>query len=151
MNTEGRFTIEDLVGSTGLSRRTIRFYIERGLLSPPAGRGRGGFYNESHLARLLEIKKSREEGRSLESIKSTEPMEFRYRLEAAIGGSASMPDTFPAEASTLLSWQLAPGLSLQVEETLFAKNRNLIQIIISTVKNLDEITRTPPERKGEPG
>ncbi|MCK4823506.1 MerR family transcriptional regulator, partial [bacterium] len=30
-------------------RRTIRYYIQEGLLEPPAGRGRGGFYYDSHL------------------------------------------------------------------------------------------------------
>lgn len=149
MDEKNRYTMDDLVSRTGLPRRTIRFYVEKGLLDPPAGRGRGGFYDASHLARLLEIRKSREEGRSLESIRSIEPMKFNYRLDAAIGGSAALPDTFPAEASTLLSWELAPGLSLQVEETLFAKNRNLIQIIISTVQSQGNAKKPLPEREGD--
>jgi DNA-binding transcriptional MerR regulator len=151
MDAKNLYTMDDLVGITGLPRRTIRFYIERGLLDPPAGRGRGGFYDASHVARLLEIKKSRKEGRSLKSIRSIEPMEFQNRLEAAIGGSTVMPDTFPAGASILLSWELAPGLSLQVEETLFAKNRNLIHAIISTVRSHKDTARTLPERKGDIG
>ena len=149
MDTEARFTIEDLAGRTGLSRRTIRFYVERGLLDPPAGRGRGGFYDESHLARLLEIKKAREEGRSLGSIKSVKPMEFGNHEEFTLYETTSIPGTYPKEASTLVCWELAPGLSLQVEEPLFAENRNLIQAIISIVQGKKDTAGTKPETEGE--
>ncbi len=65
---EQKYTINDLVEKTGLSRRTIRYYVQEGLIEPPAGRGRGGFYNDSHLARLLRIKAQQETGLSLGAI-----------------------------------------------------------------------------------
>jgi len=141
MDEKTRYTMDDLVSRTGLSRRTIRFYVERGLIDPPAGRGRGGFYDESHLARLLEIRKSREEGRSLDSIKSI--------FEPVAAECSALPDPFPVETSTLRSWELAPGLSLQVEETLFESHRSLIQAIISTVQQHEDTGRSFPAREGE--
>lgn len=138
MDSKDRFTIEDLVTETGLSRRTIRFYVERGLLAPPAGRGRGGFYDMSHLARLLEIKHAREAGHSLESIREVEPgrlMEVAENFQIAAlecGCGSGQPSMEP---SRLLRWELAPGLSLHVEEGFFPQNRDLIDALISTVQH----------------
>ena len=63
-----RYRIEDLCARTGFTRRTIRYYIEAGLLDPPAGRGRGGFYDEGHLRRLVEIRDLQERGLKLRTI-----------------------------------------------------------------------------------
>lgn len=63
-----RYTIQDLSDFTGYPRRTIRYYIQEGLLEPPAGRGRGGFYFDSHLKRLLEIKSLQDKGLKLAAI-----------------------------------------------------------------------------------
>ncbi|MFZ7110433.1 MAG: MerR family transcriptional regulator [Desulfatiglandales bacterium] len=63
-----KYTIEDLCEFTGYTRRTIRYYIHEGLLDPPAGRGRGGFYFDSHLKRLEEIRSFQEKGLKLTAI-----------------------------------------------------------------------------------
>ena len=65
-----RYTIDQLVEVTGLPRRTIRYYVQEGLLEPPAGRGRGGFYNDSHIERLRQIMADRARGLSLDAIRS---------------------------------------------------------------------------------
>lgn len=51
------YNIETLAKMTGLTRRTIRYYIQRELLDPPKGGGRGSFYTDKHLKRLEKIKK----------------------------------------------------------------------------------------------
>jgi DNA-binding transcriptional MerR regulator len=140
MDLKNRFTIDDLIERTGLSRRTIRFYIERGLLAPPAGRGRGGFYDASHLARLLEIKTARENGSSLKSIKLDEVLAEENKVISSISTST---------ATTILIWKLAPGLSLQVDETLFEKNKSLIQAIISTVQCHENAGKPLLAREGD--
>ncbi len=40
---ETKFSIEDLVRLTGLTRRTIRFYVQKGLLKGPEGEKRGAY------------------------------------------------------------------------------------------------------------
>ena len=62
------YSIEDLSILSGFTHRTIRYYIQQRLLEPPAGRGRGGFYYDSHLDRLLQIKSLQEKGHTLAAI-----------------------------------------------------------------------------------
>ena len=63
-----QYTIEDLCELTGFSRRTIRYYVQEGLIDPPAGRGRGGFYFDSHLDKLRKIKTLQDKGLRLSAI-----------------------------------------------------------------------------------
>jgi DNA-binding transcriptional MerR regulator len=63
--------IADLCKLTGCSRRNVRYYVKIGLLEAPAGRGRGGFYADSHLQRLREIMSLRERGMRLQAIRAT--------------------------------------------------------------------------------
>lgn len=63
-----KYTIDELTEKTGYSRRTIRYYVQEGLIGPPAGRGRGGFYNDSHLDTLCRIRAQQEKGLSLGAI-----------------------------------------------------------------------------------
>jgi DNA-binding transcriptional MerR regulator len=62
------YSIGALANAAGVSRRTVRFYVERGLLAPPEGLGRGARYTDEHLARLLQIKGWQEAGVALEEI-----------------------------------------------------------------------------------
>jgi DNA-binding transcriptional MerR regulator len=65
---ERRYTIQELSELTGFSIRTIRYYVHEGLIDPPAGRGRGGFYFDSQLNQLKQIKALQEKGMRLSSI-----------------------------------------------------------------------------------
>ena len=50
-----RYTIADLERETGVSARTIRYYISEGLLQPAYGRGPSATYDADHLLRLRMI------------------------------------------------------------------------------------------------
>ena len=63
-----RYGILELVQASGVPRRTIRYYVQRGLLAPPEGAGRGHFYRLSHLERLLRIRELQDKGFGLEEI-----------------------------------------------------------------------------------
>src|SRR3954447_24714796 len=50
-----RYRLADLVSATGVTQRTIRFYIAEGLLPPPEGAGPAAVYTTAHHDRLLLI------------------------------------------------------------------------------------------------
>lgn len=63
-----RFSLEDLARLTGLPPRTIRFYIQEGLVDRPEGIRRGAWYEHRHLEQLLAIRRWQSAGLSLERI-----------------------------------------------------------------------------------
>jgi DNA-binding transcriptional MerR regulator len=69
VSTERVFSIGALTAAAGVSRRTVHFYVQRELLPPPEGLGRGAQYSEAHLTRLLQIKAWQEEGALLHEIR----------------------------------------------------------------------------------
>ncbi len=69
MDTAARYAIDDLARLAGVSRRTVRYYVQEGLIPPPLGVGRGNHYSGEHLDRILRAKAMQEAGRSLDDIR----------------------------------------------------------------------------------
>jgi MerR HTH family regulatory protein len=81
------------------SERTIRFYVARGLVSPPDGRGTAAVYSYRHLLQVLAIKLRQMEGATLETM----AREFagltgdliERRVATALGPALPRPDRLP--------------------------------------------------------
>ena len=68
MNEADPLSLEALAGRFGLPVRTVRYYIQLGLVDRPAGAGKGSYYTPRHLEQLLHIRKWQLAGLSLERI-----------------------------------------------------------------------------------
>lgn len=121
---EKRYTIEDLQELIGYSRRTIRYYVQEGLVDPPAGRGRGGFYFDSHLKRLLHIKSLQEQGLKLSDILAY----FRQGREPV--------QTYQREI--WIKYPLKPGIEIHINRDLEEKERRRIAEIIRVARSIFE-------------
>lgn len=64
-----RYTIADLEARTGLTARTIRYYVQQGLIPPAHGRGPTATYDESHMLRLQAVEALKEQRLSLSEIR----------------------------------------------------------------------------------
>jgi DNA-binding transcriptional MerR regulator len=62
-------TIGQLAERTGMTVRNIRAHQTRGLLPPPVVRGRTGYYNEEHVARIELTREMQADGLNLEAIR----------------------------------------------------------------------------------
>lgn len=62
------FSVADLASTTQFPRRTIRYYVQIGLIPPPNGSGKGARYDVNHLERLLKIRRLQTDGFSLDRI-----------------------------------------------------------------------------------
>lgn len=68
MNDAPTYDIEDLARLVELPRRTLRYYVQIGLLDPPEGKARGARYTGRHVEQILQIRKWQLAGLSLERI-----------------------------------------------------------------------------------
>jgi DNA-binding transcriptional MerR regulator len=64
------FTLDELATLTSYSKRTIRYYVQLGLVDRPLGDGRGAHYTTDHLRELLDIRKLTDGGLSLEAARA---------------------------------------------------------------------------------
>ena len=64
-----KYTFNELCSLVELPIRTVRYYIQKGLVSPPEGSRKGAYYTEKHLDDLLAIRKWQQAGLSLERIR----------------------------------------------------------------------------------
>lgn len=69
LNDAERFSLDELSALVDVPRRTVRFYIQEGLVDRPEGAKRGAYYTRDHLERLLTIRKWQRAGLSLERIR----------------------------------------------------------------------------------
>jgi DNA-binding transcriptional MerR regulator len=101
MNTT-TYTLEELAEQTGIEARTIRSYIEKGLLPSAQSRGRGATYLPDHLVRLRVVKMLRRAWPNLSLA------DIRIRLQQLTpeniqalseGRIAAAPTTLAGEAS----------------------------------------------------
>ena len=51
-----KYKVSELAEKAGVTKRTIHYYISKGLLLPPEGTGINSLYNDEHLERILLIK-----------------------------------------------------------------------------------------------
>ena len=99
------YGIKELADLGGVTRRTVRYYVQRGLLPTPLGTGRGPHYTAAHLERLIHIRKLQETGVPL--------TEIAARLDGVLQMPVSAPDV-PPERSTWMRFVLADGVELHV-------------------------------------
>jgi DNA-binding transcriptional MerR regulator len=121
MAEEPRYGIGDLAALGGVSRRTVRYYVQEGLLPQPLGVGRGDHYGPAHLSTLLRVKALQESGRTLGEIRrllDAPVPDVRHLLTLPAAGGPRRPGAPPpSPALPRALWrrlELAPGVELHV-------------------------------------
>ena len=103
-----RHTLEDLARLTEMPVRTIRYYIQEGLVARPLGEKRAAYYAARRLEQILTIRKWQAAGLSLERIREllSEPEE------------GLLPPPRPRGPGTVEVWShvvIADGLEITLE------------------------------------
>src|SRR5262245_21826520 len=107
MSGEARYGIAELAELGGVTRRTVRYYIQENLLPAPLGVGRGKHYGREHLDRLLQVKAFQERGQSLDEIRQQ-----TKGVRRVAGPHGSPVREIPR--STWSRVELLPGLEIHV-------------------------------------
>jgi DNA-binding transcriptional MerR regulator len=64
------YTLDELCALANLPKRTVRYYVQMGLVDRPEGETRAARYGQTHLEQLLTVRRLSESGLSLERIAS---------------------------------------------------------------------------------
>lgn len=106
--TETRHTLDDLSAFSDMSLRTIRYYIQQGLVDRPIGEKRAAYYTARHLEQLLTIRKWQRAGLSLERIR-----ELLVEPESGV-----LPPPLPRKPGSLEVWSrlfISDGVEISIE------------------------------------
>ena len=100
------FTLDQLCTLADCPKRTVRYYVQLGLVDRPVGETRAARYGRRHLEQLLQIRQLTEAGVSLERIR-----------DVLAGGSPPVPPKARAPGSVQLRSHVlvAPGVELQID------------------------------------
>jgi len=102
------YSIDEIAALAELPRRTVRYYIQQGLVDRPIGEKRLAYYTSAHLEQLLTIRKWQSAGVSLDRIR-----------EILIGPDAGvLPPARPRGAGTVEVWShlvVADGVEVTLE------------------------------------
>jgi DNA-binding transcriptional MerR regulator len=107
MSDAQTFTLDEIAALAELPRRTVRYYIQSGLIDRPQGIGKGAYYTQRHVEQLLVVRKWQLAGLSLERI-------GELLTQQAAG---PLPPT-PRRAGTVEVWShlvVADGVELTLE------------------------------------
>jgi len=99
-------SLDDLAHAVDLPKRTVRYYIQIGLVDRPEGETRAARYGARHLEQLATIRKWTAAGVSLE------------RIRELLEGASSIVPPRPRGAGTVEVWShvvLADGLEVTME------------------------------------
>ena len=134
MDAPDPLDLTELADRAGVSIRTVRYYIQQGLLPKPEARGPGAHYKEEHLDRLLLIKRLQREHLPLAEIRrvleaspgeAPAPRTARDYIRSVLGEPAAPsfapPADDPPPPSTRSQWErvtLAPDIELHIRRPL---------------------------------
>jgi DNA-binding transcriptional MerR regulator len=125
-NKSKKYTIEEISTLTGFSKRTIRYYIQKNIIGPPSGRGRGGFYYDSHVSDLLKIRSLQKKGLNLSFIKDVLKGTERLGVKT---------DTQIYARDLRVRYKIIPGFEIDISRSLEEKKSKKIMEIIRLIKS----------------
>lgn len=107
------YVMQDLIEQSGLAARTIRHYVERGLIPRPRGLGPAAEYEEDHLVRAVAIARMRARGMSVDAIaehvQAWTTAKFKRYVRETAPAPASAPAPAPAPAPAVEGEPVLPS------------------------------------------
>ncbi|CAM3174192.1 MerR family transcriptional regulator [Nocardioides dubius] len=135
----GLLTLDDLCDRIGMSVRNVRFYTSRGLVPPPIKRGRQGYYDSTHVARLELVNELQAHGFTLAAIE---------RYVTRIPHDAT-PEAIRLHRTLLAPWAAEHPELMRRSDLDARAGRTLTDREMQVLRALDVITPHEDEEQGE--
>ncbi len=123
------FTIDDLCRLSDFPKRTVRYYIQLGLVDRPIGETRSAHYLEVHLDQLLQIKRLTEAGVSLERVRE---------VMAGEESPVSVNQRKPGSIAVKSHLYIAPGIELQISPDESGMSPEQVRALVREVMNASQ-------------
>lgn len=125
-----RYSLEQLADRADVPVRTIRYYIQRGLVPRPEGEKKGAYYTQAHLEQLLQVRKWVGAGMSLERVAALLQGEPALpRPAAAMVTAAALPPR-----RTLTVYTVAEGVELTIDTGRAALSAAAIEALLEQLR-----------------
>ena len=125
------FSLDELCTLTDLPKRTVRYYMQMGLVDRPIGETRAAHSLSQHLDQLLKVKQLSDAGISLERI-----AEIQNGEELPIPPKPRKPGDIQVKSHI----HIAPGIELQIspEEADMSPEqiRALVKAVMKTIQEI---------------
>ena len=125
------FSLDELCTLTDLPKRTVRYYMQMGLVDRPIGETRAAHYLSQHLDQLLKVKQLTDAGISLERI-----AEIQNGEELPVPAKPRKPGDIQVRSHV----HVAPGIELQIspEEADMSPEqiRALVKAVMKTIQEI---------------
>ncbi len=137
INNTQTFSLDELCALTDLTKRTVRYYVQIGLVNRPEGETRAAKYSPQHLEQLLLVKKWTAAGVSLDRIR-----------ELLQGGSAPVPERgrVPGSIEVCSHLHVAEGVELVIEPTRAGLTpeqlRHFVRAVMSAYEQINQDSTT---------
>ena len=121
------FSLDDICTLTDFPKRTVRYYMQLGLVDRPIGETRSAHYLEVHIDQLLRVKKLTDAGVSLERIR-----------EVLAGEESPVPEKKRKPGSIEVKSHLfiAPGIELQISPEEAGMSPDQVRVLIKELMNV---------------
>ncbi|MEO7455742.1 MAG: MerR family transcriptional regulator [Gemmatimonadaceae bacterium] len=140
--------LPDLADRAGVSIRTVRYYIQQGLLPKPEARGPGAHYTEEHLDRLLLVKRLQKEHLPLGEIRRrietggtyAEPPRSAREYISEVLNEPRLKYEEPAPA-TRSQWEritIAPDIELHIRRPLPRLENRKVERLLDVAREIFE-------------
>lgn len=158
--SQSNYKLEELAREAGTSARTVRYYVQRGLLPAPAFRGKDTGYGREHLVRLRAIKRLQEayfpldaiaaelasrsiadierigDGRLMPSSPHPHPQpqltaQSPYRTYSP---SSDREDELVVTESRQTRFAIAPGVELTLDDDAPTESRRLVNDLLASLQ-----------------
>ena len=147
--SDDTYKLDELAKAAGTSARTVRYYVQRGLLPPPVFRGKDSAYGRDHLVRLQAIKKLQGDYLPLDAIAVELEGKTIGEIEA-LAKSAPRPMPSPDARPEIVvtaplvradSWrrhEIARGLEIHLADDASTETKTLAEKILKVISSLQE-------------
>jgi DNA-binding transcriptional MerR regulator len=158
--TRKEWKLAELAAEVGVSPRTVRYYVQRGLLPAPPFKGPDTVYGEDHLLRLkairalqakflpldaIQVELARLSPEELKALGEADPAALPPPAPAPAPSTPPVPtkreprdDSSEAGVTSWRRWELAPGLELNLADTADEKTRALAERVRALIQESQE-------------